>query len=104
MNWKTIKKKVKDHKAEIIITGAGIAATVTVYVIMNRKVKCTVLCNRTLLDQNASQYKEILRLKDLCLEKDEHFKRVVSELLRQGSPMGGHYMSDLRGYPRVMAA
>ncbi len=104
MNWNKIKEKVREHKTEIIIAGAGIAATVTVYTVMNHKVKCTVLCNKALLKQNDALQKEILRLIDLCNEKDEHFRRASSELLRKRSSMGGQYMAGLRDYLKSVAA
>lgn len=104
MYWNSIKEKVSEHKPEIITAGIGIAASVTIYAVMRHKVKCTVLCNKTLLAQNAAQYKEILRLTDLCFEKDEHFRRAVSELLRQGSSMGGQYMADLKEFLKSKAA
>lgn len=38
------------------------------------------------------------RLRDLCEEKDEFFKEMISDGLRHGSSLAGKHMSDRNDY------
>lgn len=42
--------------------------------------------------------REIKRLESLCDEKDEYFKRVISDGLRHGSSEAARHMADRKKY------
>ena len=42
--------------------------------------------------------KKIKQLERRCLEKDSHFKRLMSDGLKHGSPLAASYMADRKKY------
>ena len=104
MSTEKIKMTVNEHKREIIVAIAGTAAVVTVYIVLNRKLKIARTINRSLVDWNCDLYNELLQLENQSFEKDELIKKQSSELLRLKSSLGGRQMAEIKEHLRSTAA
>lgn len=49
-------------------------------------------------EENREKDKRIDELEDLCDEKDDYFKELMSDALRHGSSLAGKHMSDKKKY------
>lgn len=49
-------------------------------------------------NENRKKDKRIRELEDLCDEKDEYFKEMISDGMRHGSSLAAKHMSDRKKY------
>ena len=95
-------KKISEKKKTIVKTalyiGGLVAASGLTYIIMDKKI---------VMPLKAENFFKDLAIKDLqsrSLEKDYHFKRLMSDGLRSGSRLAGEYMADRKMYLKEIAA
>ena len=95
-------KKISEKKKTIIkatlYIGGIVAVSGLTYIIMDKKV---------ITPLKAENFFKDLAIKDLqnrSLEKDYHFKRLMSDGLRSGSRLAGEYMADRKKYLKEMVA
>ena len=91
------EKKKRIGKALLYVGGLAAVSGLT-YIIVDRKV---------VMPLKAEIFFKDLAIKDLqsrSLEKDWHFKRLMSDGLRAGSSLAGEYMAGRKTYLRETAA
>lgn len=91
------RKKKRLIKAALYV-GSLFAVSGLTFVIIDKKVVAPL---------KAENFFKDLAIKDLqnrSLEKDYHFKRLMSDGLRSGSSLAGEYMADRKMYLKEIAA
>lgn len=116
---KSISGWAKKHKKDIIsVVAVGSVTIISVALgvkykdllkdLLKDNVQLTNKCNDLLKENNSFRKennflnKEIVRLTDLCLEKDEYFMETISDGLRHGSSLAAKHMADRKEYLKLV--
>lgn len=116
---KSISGWAKKHKKDIIsVVAVGSVTIISVALgvkykdllkdLIKDNVQLTNKCNDLLKENNSLRKendflnKEIVRLTDLCLEKDEYFMETISDGLRHGSSLAAKHMADRKEYLKLV--